>query len=151
MKIFDINLIKTEVDVPDKKALFEMMAEDLLQQGVITDKSGFLTAIWSREAALSTGIGYGIAIPHGRHESVNEMKAVVYTLSAGIEYEALDGTPVLIVFMLAVPTSATSIYMKMLGSISKALHVEDNRMLFLTSEDPKELFEFLQGIEDESE
>ena len=149
MKIFDINLIKTEVDVTDKKELFEMMVEDLFQQGVISDKHSFLSAILAREAALSTGIGYGIAIPHGRHDDVKEMKAVVYTLSSGIEYDALDGNPVLIVFMLAVPTAATSIYMKMLGAISKALHVEDNRMLFLTSDDPNELFDFLQGIHDE--
>jgi len=149
MRIFDINLIKTNVDIESKESLFEMMADSLLRQGYISEKSDFLAAIRTREAALSTGIGYGLAIPHGRHQCVKEMKAAVFTLREDLEYDALDGRPVRIVFMLAVPSSASSIYMKMLGSISKALHNEENRSLLLASNDPQEIFDFLQRIDND--
>jgi len=123
-----------------------MMVSDLYENEVISDKVGFLNALHARESSLSTGIGNGIAIPHGRHDSVKELKAVVYILADGVDYNALDGYPVNLVFMLAIPPGASSEYMKMLGLISKALQNTDNRDFFFTSNNAQEIYNFLQGI-----
>ena len=146
LNIFDLNLIKTYIDVRDKSGLFEMMVSDLYENNIIADKAGFLNALYARESSLSTGIGNGIAIPHGRHDSVKELKAVVYVLTDGIEYDALDGEPVNLVFMLAIPLKANSEYMKMLGLISKTLQNSDNRDFFFMSNNAQEIYNFLKGI-----
>ena len=146
MSIFELGLVKTYIDVRDKRVLFEMMVSDLFDNDVITDKTGFLDALLARESSLSTGIGNGVAIPHGRHETVKELKAVVYVLTDGIEYDALDGEPVNLVFMLAIPLSASSEYMKMLSLISKILQDSDNRDFFFTSNNAQEIYNFLRGI-----
>lgn len=149
MNIFDLKLVKTNIDASNKEDLFDMMINDLYEHDVISSKEGYSHAVREREAVLSTGIGHGIAIPHGRHQVVNELKAAVYILSKDLDYDALDGNPVRIVFMLAVPSVCTSEYMKVLGFISKTLHNEDNRELFLNSKDPLEIFDFLSRMQDE--
>lgn len=149
MNIFDLNLVKTNIDATDKESLLKIMAKDLFDYEIVTDYENFFQAVKDREDVLSTGIGHGIAIPHGRHSSVNELKAVVYILNQDLEYEALDGNPVRIVFMLAVPSVCTSEYMKVLGYISKTLHDEDNRKLFMESNNPMIIFDFLKRMQDE--
>ena len=146
MNIFDINLMKTDVVVDNKDKLFEMMVSDLYQNQIIEEIDGFLKAVITRETSLSTGVGHGIGIPHGRHSCVKELKAVVYTLSEGVHYDALDGLLVNIIFMVAIPIEATNEYMKMLGTISKAMHNSDNRSFLLRSNNSEEILNFLKGI-----
>jgi len=149
MKIFDINLIKLRVQIADKKSLFEVMVEDFYQQGIITDKKGFLKTIIDREKIMSTGIGFGLGIPHGRHKSVNELKISVYILENGIEFEALDSLPVNIVFMVAIPIKSNNEYMKVLNLVSKTLHNDINRVFFSKTDDKKKILEFLEDIKNE--
>ncbi|MCK9329702.1 MAG: PTS sugar transporter subunit IIA [Candidatus Cloacimonetes bacterium] len=149
MNIFDLNLVKTCVSIKDKDTLLKVMVDDLHSAGYVDDKEGYYNAVKEREDVLSTGIGHGIAIPHGRHSSVTELKSAVYILKEDLEYEALDNNPVRIIFMLAVPAVCTSEYMKVLGYISKTLHDEDNRNLFLESENPGAIFDFLKRMQDE--
>jgi len=144
--IFDINLIKLNVFVPDKEKLFDMMVQDFYQYGIISKKENYLLAIKSREKALSTGIGYGVAIPHSQHDDVKKLGVVVYLLANELDYEALDEQPVKVVIMLAVPTFANTEYMKTLGFISKALHDEADRQRLMNCHNQQEIFEFFNNI-----
>ncbi|MCL2063936.1 MAG: PTS sugar transporter subunit IIA [Candidatus Cloacimonetes bacterium] len=150
LSVFDINLIKINIRASDKNSLFEMMIDDLYQNGIISEKESFLSAIKLREKELSTGIGYGIAIPHARHEVVKEMKAVIYMLSQELEYGSLDEKPVRIVVMLAIPKIASMEYMKMLGVISKDLHDQKERESLLLCEDKEKILNFFKRMQDES-
>ena len=177
MSIFDKNLIKINVLVSDKEALFEMMVEDFYQYGVIIENptpflqsynpyrdiqgktdnlhtscggqnekirpyDDFLTAIKTREMELSTGIGNGVAIPHARHKSVKELKTNIYILSEELDFDALDGFPVKIVIMMAIPTEANKEYMSKLGFITKALYKETNRNKLLASQSQDDVIKF---------
>ena len=149
MEIFDIKLIKIGVEVSTKDLLLKMMSEELARENIVSDEKAYLDVVKAREADLSTGIGCGIGIPHGRHSGVAELKALVYILKQDLEYESLDGKPVRIVIMLAVPISCNSTYMKVLALISKALHSKENRELLLNSNSIEEIYNFLQRIQNE--
>ncbi len=149
MNIFDAKLVRTSVSVQDKETLLKIMVDDLHSAGYVEDKEGYYEAVKEREDVLSTGIGHGIAIPHGRHISVAELKSAVYILDKDLDYEALDNNPVRIIFMLAIPSACTSEYMKVLGYISKTLHDEDNRKMFLECEDSGVIVDFLKRMQDE--
>ncbi|MCL1826759.1 MAG: fructose PTS transporter subunit IIA [Candidatus Cloacimonetes bacterium] len=150
MNIFDINLIKVKMAFSDKKSLFEAMVEDLCQQGIVTDKESFLSALLTREDIMSTGIGFGIGLPHGRHTCVTELKVAVYILEEGVPFDSLDGLPVNIVFMVAIPQKAGNEYMKVLNLLSGTLHEDMNRVFFSKTDDIEKIYEYLEGLENES-
>ena len=150
MSIFDLKLIKTKVKVPDKKSLFIEMVDAFYQQEIITDQAEFLATLIAREEVMSTGIGFGIGIPHGRHKTVTELKVAVYILENEIEFDALDGLPVKIVFMIAIPVKSNNEYMKVLNLVSKTLHEDQNRVFFSNTEDKQKIFEYLEGLEYET-
>ena len=143
MSLFDLNLIKIDVVVDNKTSLLAMMVNDLYENKALQFKEAFFTAIKERESVLSTGIGHGIAIPHARHNHVYETKAVVYVLKDELEYDALDGNPVKIIVMLAVPAESNHDYMKALHTITASLRDENDRTFFINCKDHTEIYDFL--------
>ena len=143
INVFDIDLIKIGVSVCDKTALLEMMISDLSKRGFISNIEEFKEAIFARELALSTGIGRGVAVPHARHETVNSLKVVVYILTNEINFDALDGNPVNIVFMLAVPEESHSDYVRTLSKISKLMTDETNRESLMSCGSSEEVYEYI--------
>ena len=147
MSVFDIKLIKTKVKVADKEALLIAMTEDLYEQKVLESKADFMATLKAREEVMSTGIGFGIGLPHGRHKTVNELKAIVYILENPIEFDALDGLLVNIIFMVAIPVKSNNEYMNLLNLISKILHEDKNRVFFSNTDDKEKILRFLEGLE----
>ncbi len=93
---------------------------DLLARlGQIPDKEGTLRLIWDREKLMSTGIGYGVAIPHALSDEVTEPAAALGTKPAGIDYASLDGKPASILFLLVSPTADSSPHIKILARLSR--------------------------------
>jgi mannitol/fructose-specific phosphotransferase system IIA component (Ntr-type) len=80
-----------------------------------------------RESAMSTGIGYGIGIPHASTELVLEVVWVVGRSRKGIQFEALDGKPVHLVFLFLVPTGQFQKHVNTLANLAKLLHRQDFR------------------------
>ena len=150
MDIFSIDLIKINYYALDKKSCIQEMAEFLFEKGVITSLDAFLEAIFERENLMSTGIGRGIVIPHARSSVVSKLKIALYTLENELEYKSIDGEPVKIIFMIAVPESMKQEYMKVLSLISNFCKEEENREKLIHSKSEKETMEILQqGIENE--
>ena len=144
MSHFENSLLKIDVVAKNKTDLFEMMVEDFFQGGIISNKERFLSAIWERENIFSTGIGYGIAIPHARQEDVKEFKIGLYILKNNLEYESVDNLPVRIVFMLAVPIESHKEYISVLSLLSKAMHLEENRNFLLNCSKAQDILDFLR-------
>lgn len=107
----------------------------------------FKNAIFGREEIMSTGIGKGIALPHGRDICVSELKVAVCILGKPIDFESLDQEPVRIVFMIAVPQSAGKQYMRVLSSISHFTREEEHRNMLLACQTNQELSNILKEIE----
>ncbi len=104
-----------------KQAAFEEMINRLYEAGRITDKKVFLEGILARESQTTTGLGDGIAMPHAKN-SVVKMPTVAFARStAGVDYQAMDGQPVHLLFMIAVPANANNTHLEALASLSRYL------------------------------
>ena len=91
------------------------------------DKEAVLAAVREREGVLSTGIGGGVAIPHGKSPSVNQLMLAAGVSTEPIDFDALDGRPVTLFFLLVGPESAAGAHVKALSRISRLLRREPLR------------------------
>ena len=120
-EVFPPNLIKIDLEAEDKDEVFEEMV-DLFCQG---EKSSFreeiLDAINEREAKMSTGIHKGIAVPHGKINSVDSIHGILGISRKGIDYDALDDQPVYILFMLLAPQKDSEMHLRLLKRLAGLL------------------------------
>lgn len=100
-----------------KKALEELAR--LLAKGAGVDAADILNSLAAREKLGSTGLGHGVAIPHGRMAGVNNSVGAFLRLKTALDYEAHDGQPVDLVFGLLVPSNATEAHLKHLAAIAE--------------------------------
>lgn len=149
MKIFSPDLIKLSYYALDKKSCLSEMADFLFEKGIINSLEEFLNSIFEREKLMSTGIGRNVAIPHARSDTVKELKIAAYILDNELDFNSIDGEPVKIIFMIAVPGNMKEEYMKVLSVISNFFRMEENRRKLLESTSEKEIYNILRGISDE--
>jgi len=106
--------------VQSKKLLLQELAARAALQTRLPEKRIFETLI-ERERLGTTGVGQGIAIPHGRMAEVTRITGVFARLEGGLDYEAVDGQPVDLVFMLLAPENAGADHLKALARVSRLL------------------------------
>ena len=106
--------------VQNKKQLLQELAARAATQTRLPEKRIFETLV-ERERLGSTGVGQGIAIPHGRMAGVDQITGVFARLEGGIDYEAVDSQPVDLVFMLLAPENAGADHLKALARVSRLL------------------------------
>ncbi|HGD0207995.1 TPA: fructose-specific PTS transporter subunit EIIC [Streptococcus agalactiae] len=124
MKIQD--LLKKEVMIMDlkatsKEAAIDEMITKLVDTGVVTNFAIFKDGIMKREAQTSTGLGDGIAMPHSKNAAVKEATVLFPKSASGVDYEALDGQPTDLFFMIAAPDGANDTHLAALAELSKYL------------------------------
>ncbi|HPH03713.1 MAG TPA: PTS sugar transporter subunit IIA [Spirochaetota bacterium] len=105
----------------DKDELFAELVEVLVRARPGLDREAILKAIREREVKMSTGIGKGIAIPHGKTNVVDDLCGVIGISRKGVEYDALDGEPVHVVFMLLAPMTSAGRHIKALQKIANLM------------------------------
>jgi len=124
MKITDL-LAKESIDLAvrlaDKNETLSHMVDLMDRSGKLSDKKLYLEAVQAREAEGTTGVGGGIAIPHGRCSGVREAGLAAITVDGGVEYEALDGNPVDLAFMIAAPESSGNVHLEILSKLAMML------------------------------
>ena len=111
-----------ELQAEDKDEVFEEMADRFCQTTGIPSRESVLNALWERESKMSTGIQKGVAIPHGKVQSVKDVHGVLGISKKGIDYDALDGQPVYIVFMVLVPQTDSEEHLIILQRLADMLH-----------------------------
>ena len=124
MRIQD--LLKKEVMIMDlkatsKEAAIDEMITSLVDNGVVTDFDTFKKGIMNREAQTSTGLGDGIAMPHSKNAAVKDATVLFAKSANGLDYEALDGQPTYLFFMIAAPDGANDTHLAALAELSKYL------------------------------
>ena len=103
--LLDESVIAVELESVDKEEAFAEMVELLVRAGRVADRDAALEAILSREEMATTGIGNGVAVPHGKSASVDTLVAALGVSPDGIEYDATDGQPVHVVFLVLAEVS----------------------------------------------
>ncbi|MBK7368896.1 MAG: PTS sugar transporter subunit IIA [Candidatus Eisenbacteria bacterium] len=116
-------------------------AHGLASQGEILDR------VLRREAMMSTGIGNGIAIPHGKARLVDRLVAACGVSAEGIEYESVDGEPATLFVLLVAPESGGALHVKVLANISRLLKEETVRRALRESANPEAFLAALKAAE----
>ena len=124
-KIFPPECIKVNLEAEDKDEVFEELVDVFCQSPVMADainvRDELLTAIKNREAKMSTGIHQGIGIPHGSTDVIDSVYGVIGISRRGIDYDALDGEPVYVLFMIFAPNEDKETPLKILKRIAELL------------------------------
>ena len=144
-------LSRERVRVPlrsaSKEALLEELVGVLRDAGALADAEAVLGAVRERERVLSTGVGSGVAIPHGKSESAPELAMAAGVTGAPVDFDALDGEPVRLLFLLVGPDSAAGLHVKALGRISRLVRRDGFRERLMAAESADEFLEVLAEAE----
>jgi nitrogen PTS system EIIA component len=150
MQIMDFlspDAIKMSLESKTKKDVIKELVELLVQTGKVKDKKKMTQILIEREDLGSTGIGQGIAIPHGKSDTVNELTAAFGLSPEGVAFDSLDGEPVNIFFLLVAPEGAAGAHLKALARISSLLKDKYFRKSLISSKTPADVIKVIQEEE----
>ena len=143
MKLADIlresSVIADIKGVTKREILFEMV-ETLKNAKLIDDVDSVVDIIMEREKLGSTGIGDGVAIPHGKMKKLNTILCVAGRSKEGVNFDAVDRQPVHIFFLVLAPEDSASMHLKVLSRISKVLRDQSFRKKILKLTDAHEIY-----------
>ena len=142
--LLDKNSISLNAAPADKKETLDLAVELMAKSGKLSDVEKYREQVSAREEESTTGIGEGIAIPHGKCDAVKTPGLAAMVIKNGVEYESLDGEPVTLLFLIAAPNTKDNVHLDVLSKLSVMLMDEN----FTTSlRNAKSVDEFLQIID----
>lgn len=139
--------IKVPLQSTSKDDLLRELVELLARTDGVKDVDDVLRAVRERETVLSTGIGSGVAIPHGKSSAVSRLRLVAGTTGEAVDFDALDGQPVRLFFLLVGPETAAGPHIKALSRISRLVRKESVRENLLAAGDADEFYRVLRTAE----
>lgn len=125
--MFSKERVNFNLQAKTKDEVINELIEILYEDGKLTSKEELKAAVLKRESEFSTGIGMGIAIPHGKCSAVKEPTITFGLSKNGIDYESMDDKPAHLFFLIAVPEASSDIHLKALSEISRKLMHSDVR------------------------
>jgi PTS system nitrogen regulatory IIA component len=151
MKLVDIlspAAISVDLAAQSKKDALEELCALLARAGNLPDAPAMVKTLEEREALGSTGIGQGVAIPHGKSAAIKQQAAALGISKRGVDFDALDGESVHIIFLLVAPADAAGNHLKALAKVSRLLKDKFFRQAL---RDAKTSDELLRIIREEDE
>jgi mannitol/fructose-specific phosphotransferase system IIA component (Ntr-type) len=150
LQLLDPGVVKIGLESEDKEEVFEEMIDLLVRAGRIEDRERALDAIYSREELRSTGIGKGVAIPHGKDESIKQITAAAGTSRKGIEFDAIDDQPVYLVFLVLAEVNNPGPHLQTLSEIAACLNAPHKYEQLIHAATPEEFLKNLEPPEEEA-
>ncbi|MCR4999270.1 MAG: fructose PTS transporter subunit IIA, partial [Lachnospiraceae bacterium] len=124
MRVEDL-LSKESIDLQghasSKQEAIEKMVDLMVKRGNIKDKETYLKGVFAREEESTTGIGDGIAIPHCKSDAVSAPGLAAMVVRGGVDFDALDGAPVDLIFLIAAPNTEDNVHLEVLSRLSMLL------------------------------
>ncbi|MFC1595363.1 PTS sugar transporter subunit IIA [Gemmatimonadota bacterium] len=142
MRLTDIltaDRIDLDLDVKTKDEVIENLVELVVKTIKGTNQEAILKAVRAREQLMSTGVGNSVAIPHGKTNAVKTLVAAFGRCIAPVDYDALDGQPVSLVFLLVGPEDAAGPHIKALSRISRLLSYGEFRSVLSSANTSEEV------------
>jgi fructose-specific phosphotransferase system IIA component len=146
-ELLSIERIRIPLVSQTKDELLQELVDVCADCNDIEDRDEVLRAVREREAVLSTGIGHGVAIPHGKSAAVDELRMAAGRSAEPVDFDALDGEPVSLFFLLVGPESAAGPHIKALSRISRLVRRDDVRERLIGASSAEEFLQALQEAE----
>jgi fructose-specific phosphotransferase system IIA component len=150
MKISDIlseNLVATGLPGSSKEEIIDAMINLVATSPIVQDREKVRQAILDREKIMSTGVGNGFAIPHGKTDAVSDIVAAFAVTAEPIDYQSLDEKPVRLVFLLVGKDSMVGPHIKLLSRISRLMNREEFRRRLLDAPSARAILEMFREEE----
>ena len=140
-QIYIDNISKTQEDA------FKFIAKKAFEAGFVKSKEEFFSALVNREKEATTGFMNGIAIPHGKGETVNEAGLFLIKYENPIEWDSLDGEPTKVAFALTIPVGGADNHVKILSKIASSLIDDDFRENIVKEYEKENLYNLVAEID----
>jgi PTS system nitrogen regulatory IIA component len=142
-ELFDESLVITEFKGKSKKQVLEEMVVHLALNKKNIDTDVLLKVLLEREKLGSTGIGSGIAIPHGKIYGLENIVLVFGKSNEGIDFESIDGKPVNLIFLLVAPSNSAGVHLKALARLTRLLKDNNFRQNLLQASDAEKMYNII--------
>jgi nitrogen PTS system EIIA component len=147
MDILSAKSVIVDLKGETKEEIIEELVDALEVGEVITNRDKVLQAVLEREKIMSTGIGDGIAIPHGKSDAVARLAAALGTQKRGVDFEALDGEPAYVFFLLVSPANVSGPHIKALARISRLLKNDDFKKKLIDASSAEDIMAVIESEE----
>lgn len=150
MKISDLlteDLVVTNLEGHSKDEIINAIVDLVSTSPKVLDKEKVREAVFEREKIMSTGVGDGFAIPHGKTDAVSDIVAAFAITAEPIDYESLDEKPVRLVFLLVSKVNMVGPHIKLLSRISRLMNKVEFRTKLLSVQSPKEVIDMFRQEE----
>lgn len=150
MKLTDIlptDCVRVPLEASDKTEAITELVDLLHETGRVTDRDAVLRTVLDREATRSTGIGYGLAVPHGKSAACPRLAMAVGKPATPVDFESKDGQPVNLIVLLASPPDQTGPHIQALARISRLMLIESFRQAVADATSGDELYEIIRKHE----
>lgn len=137
--------LKLNLKGEDKESIIRELLDLLEANGTLPDREAAEKAIFERESCMSTGMEQGIAIPHGKTDSVQRLLVAIGLKPEGIDFESGDGKPAKIIVLTLSPASRSGPHIRFIAEISTLLQEAALREKLLASSNPQEMLQILGG------
>ena len=132
-----------------KREALDQMVELMAKSGKIDDTEAYRKAVYAREEESTTGIGEGLAIPHGKCDAVNAPGLAAMVIKDGVDFDALDGAPVSLIFLIAAPNTEDNVHLDVLSKLSVLMMDEDFANSLRNATSPEEFMAIIDKADDE--
>ena len=142
-ELLDPRAIVADLQARDKTRTLAELTDALLICEPSLDRDEVIAVLQERETLGSTGIGDGVAIPHGKLAGIPELKLVFGRSQAGVDFESMDGQPAYLFFLLIAPEESVGVHLKTLAKISKLLKDSSVRKKLLDASDQAAIYQVI--------
>ena len=147
--ILDRNAVVLDLDASDKDEALGRLIDVLASTGKVRDTAQLRRVIFDREKLMSTGIGHGVALPHGKTNVVDASLAALATLRTPIDFDSLDDKPVTIIIMLVGTEGNVGVHLRLLSRISRMVGNDTFRLSLQAAKSADDVLALLASYEEE--
>lgn len=147
-QLLPVERVRVGLPAQTKQAVINTLVDTLAGHPAVLDLEAVREAVLQREQKMSTGVGKGLGLPHAKTAGVTETLAAFALTAEPIDFQAIDNTPVRLVFLLIGPEHATTQHIKVLSRISRLMNRDDFRKKLLDATTPEHVVRLLEEAEE---
>lgn len=148
-KLLTPERMRVPIAATDKTGVITELIDVLDEAGVLSNRNAALEAVLKRESERTTGIGYGLAIPHGKSDGCKNLVMAAGKPAEPVDFQSLDGRPVTFVVLLVSPPDQTGPHIQALAKISRLMNIEPFREAVAAADTPEALFQAIREHDEE--